>query len=106
MCLHLHNELASQGKDSFKSAGRFERREREKKIGEPMTLRQDAVHDLPIEPVSEALLSRLEGEVSPYDGSGWQESPQQNIGAKVHVMMAVKTHRRRSIEATELVNLG
>jgi hypothetical protein len=71
-----------------------------------MTPRQHTVYDLPVEPVAEAFLSRLEGEVPPYDSSGWQESPQENIGTKVHVVMAIQPLRRRAVQATELVELG
>src|SRR5271167_4914374 len=67
---------------------------------------QHAVHESPIEPVCETLLPRAKREASASSCAGWQQSPEQNIGAEVHVMMAIKAFGIRSVEPTVFVELG
>jgi hypothetical protein len=70
-----------------------------------MPSRQNTVNDPAIETVGEALFPCLEGKVSPNYCHGRQQSPHENVRAKVHVMMAVQPLGHSSIEPTELFEL-
>src|SRR5271157_1249216 len=59
MGFNFDHKLARQGEDPMQATWRLERRQREKEVGDTMSPGQQAVHDFPIEPVTEALFSRL-----------------------------------------------
>jgi len=70
-----------------------------------MPSRQDTVNDPTIETVDEALFSGLERKISPNYWHWRQQSPYENIRAKVHVMMAVQPLGHSSVEPAELFEL-
>ena len=63
------------------------------------------VHQASIEPVPRALLSPLEGEVSPHDSSWWKQSLEEHVCAEVHVMMAVEFLGISTVNTTEFIEL-
>jgi len=71
MCLHFDNKLTSQGEDPLQAAGKLEGHQREEEVEEAVAPGLHAVHGPPVEAVPEALLTGLEGEVSPHEGSWW-----------------------------------
>ena len=71
-----------------------------------MPSRQDTVNDPTIETVGEALFPYLERKVSPNYCHGRQQSPHENVRAKMHVMVAIESLRFCPIKTTELVALG
>jgi len=105
VCLHFHRKLPCQPEHSLQARRRIEWCQRKKEIDETMPSRQDTVNDPTIETVGEALFAWLERKVSPDDCHGWQQSAQENVRAKVHVVMAVEPLWRSSIEPTELFEL-
>src|SRR6516225_6715521 len=70
-----------------------------------MPSRQATVNEATIETVGKALFPRLERKVSPNYCHGRQQSPHENVRAKVHVMMAVQPLGHSPIEPTELFEL-
>src|SRR5882724_12343711 len=71
-----------------------------------MPTSQDAVHDLAIKPIRQALLSRLEREVSPHNRPRWQQSPKEDVRAQMHVVVTVDSRWREPVKTVELVELG
>lgn len=76
-----------------------------KEVCEAMPPCQHAVHDLAIETVERGLLSRLKCAVSPDNGSRRQQSLQQDVGAEVHVMVAVDATRVGAVKPPEFIEL-
>ena len=70
-----------------------------------MPARQPAVDETAIRTVEHALLARLEGEV-PADDRAFRQQPLiQDVGAQVHVVMAVEAARVAAIQPAEFVDL-
>jgi len=106
MRFQFDDELVSERVDPLQAFRRFERRQREEEIYEPMPSGQAAVHSSSIEAVPQAFLPSLEGEVSPHDRSWWEKSLDKHVCAEVHMMMAVEPLRVCPVDAAEFVELG
>lgn len=70
-----------------------------------MPPRQAAVNNSTIETVRDALFSWLERKVPPNYVNRWEQSPYENVRAKVHVMMAVDPLGHSAIEPTKFFEL-
>ena len=68
--------------------------------------RQYAINGLPVEAIAPTLLASAEREASPGNTAGWEQSSGEDVGAQVHVMMAVYPLRDIAIEPDVLLNLG
>jgi len=71
-----------------------------------MSAGQYRIHSLAVQPVEEAFLPRSKRKISSSDRAVWQKPGQQDIRAKMHMMMTVDTGRILLVEAAKLVKLG
>lgn len=85
---------------------RLKRSDRKEKIRKPMTSSEYAINSLSIKTIAPAFLASAEGEASPDDYVGWQQPSGENVGAEVHVMVAVHPGRERTIQSFILFDLG
>jgi hypothetical protein len=106
MCLHFHRILASQEKDPLQTSLRFQGRKREEEVDETMMSGEQAVHNSAIETVAPTLLTRLKGKISPNKQTLRQQPLDQNVGAKVGVMMPIETGWTFLVNPAEFVDLG
>jgi hypothetical protein len=84
---------------------RLKGHEGKKEVRGAMAPGQGTVNKMAIETVRPALLSPPKCVISPNNSARRQESAQEDVGTKMHVMMAVDAPRRRSIETIELIEL-
>ena len=66
---------------------------------------QHPIDQSAIETVSQTLLTGTERKVSPNNGARGQQSSPNDVRAKVHVMMPVKSLRLSAIETAEFIEL-
>jgi len=66
---------------------------------------QDAVANPSIKTIHPALFPWLKREVSPCDGARRQQACKKDIGAKVHVVVAVHAARVFTVDPAELLQL-
>src|SRR5215469_4171835 len=106
VCFYLYDGVASQGENPVEARRRRERGEREEEICQEIAAGKELVDTASIKAVREAFLPGFKRETPPRDGSAWQQSCQQDVRTKVHVMVAIDPLRCRPIEAAKLVDLS
>jgi len=105
MCPDFHGILPSQQKDPLQTSLRFQGGKREEEVDESVTPSEQAVHNSAIETVAPTLLTRLKGKISPNEQPLRQQLLNQDVGAKVGVMMAIEAIRGLFVKTLELVHL-
>src|SRR5690349_15383083 len=105
MCLDFDDVIAREREDARETARRLQGRQREEKVGDTVPPRQPAVDHPPIEAIQVALLARLEREAPSDDATGGQQALREDVGAQMHVVVAVESNGVRTVKTAELVDL-